>query len=49
MTEADAVIDTLTALKEAIAQYTYTLDDLKAETDAVPETEKYTMLKSIID
>ena len=49
MTEADAVIDTLTALKEAIASYTYTLDDLKAEIDAVSETEKYTMLKSIID
>ena len=50
MTEADAVIDALTYLKEAsVEPYTYNLDDLKAQIDAVSETEKYTMLKSIVE
>ena len=50
MTEADSVIDVLNYLKEAsVEPYTYTLDDLKAQIDAVSETEKYTMLKSIIE
>ena len=50
MTDTDAVIDTLIALKEAKPAYEYTLEDLKADIDqGSTQDEKNAILKSIVE